>query len=148
MKHTNRQTQHHTLTDLYKALDRQHAATITCLKEEKNTAGKKTGHLVQDIRTLEIYEIRTTRDGHIVIEAMDRQSGETRTVRVDRILTYTLHRIGYTLTRPEPTTYERPAPAPTTDAQALFFYELARDQDDADYRPRRKLTQTDTDLVA
>ncbi|MFC8008634.1 hypothetical protein [Streptomyces cinereoruber] len=71
---------------------------------------------------------------------MDRQTGEARTVRVDRILTYTIHRIGYALTRPEPTTYERPEPAPTTDAQALFFYELARDQDDVDYRPRRKLT--------
>ncbi|MEE1812684.1 hypothetical protein [Streptomyces sp. BE133] len=40
-----------------------------------------------------------------------------------------------------------PAPAPTNDAQALFFYELARDQDDADYTPRT-LVQTDTGLAA
>jgi hypothetical protein len=44
---------------------------------------------------------------------------------------------------PENTTYQAPEPAPADDAQALFFYELARDQDDADYRPRVRLTQTD-----
>ncbi|MFJ7990304.1 hypothetical protein [Streptomyces sp. NPDC096351] len=147
MKHTNRQTSLRTLTDLYRATDRQHVVTVTFHKEEKDDHGKKTGHLIEDIRSLEIYEIRTTREGHIVIEAMDRETGEPRSIRVDRILAYTIHRTGYVLTRPEPTTYERPAPAPTTDAQALFFYELARDQDDADYRPRRRLTQTDTDLA-
>ena len=39
------------------------------------------------------------------------------------------------------------APAPTTDAQALFLYELARDPDDADYTPRT-LIPSDTDLAA
>jgi hypothetical protein len=47
--------------------------------------------------------------------------------------------MAFVLARPEPTTYERPEPQPADDAQALFFYELARDKDDADYRPRVKL---------
>ncbi|MFC7794556.1 hypothetical protein [Streptomyces cinereoruber] len=147
MKHTNNQTTTQTLTDLYKSLDRQHPITATFLKEEKTDTGKKTGHLVEDVRTLEIFEIRTTRDGHIVFEAMDRETREPRTVRIDRLLTYTVHRMGYVLERPEPIKYVRPAPAPADDAQALFFYELARDQDDADYTPRT-LIQTDTSLAA
>lgn len=55
--------------------------------------------------------------------------------------------MGYVLTMPENTTYETPEPQPADDAQALFLYELARDRDDADYRPR-KLIQTDTSLAA
>ena len=148
MKHTSRQTSLRTLTDLYRALDHRHVITATFLKEEKTDTGKKTGHLTEDVRSLEIYEIRTTTEGHIVFEAMDRQTGEPRTIRVDRLLTYTIHRMTYVLERPEPTTYARPEPAPNNDAQALFLYELARDHDDADYQPRRRLTQTETGLAA
>jgi hypothetical protein len=71
-----------------------------------------------------------------------------RTFTVTRISAYTLHRIAFVLTRPAPTTYERPAPAPTDDETALIWFELERDPDDADYRPRVRLTQTDTSLAA
>ena len=165
MKRTAAQTTTKTLADLYRAIDRQHAVTITYMDRNGDTT----------VRTIEPHELRTTtvtvtktgevRGGDIVVLAMCRlrdaeltakaaagedTNGETaeREFHIDRILAYTVHRIGYVLTRPEPTTYERPEPAPADDARALFFYELARDKDDADYRPRVKLTQTQTSLAA
>ncbi|GAA3155480.1 hypothetical protein ACFQ0X_44120 [Streptomyces rectiviolaceus] len=140
MKVTKRQTTTKTLTDLYRALDRQTAVTITYLKP---------GETEPTVRTIEISELRTTAvkisktgkvtGGGFVVIAMCRLRGEAREFHLSGILAYTAHRSGYVLTRPEPTTYERPAPAPADDVQALFFYELARDKDDADYRPRVRL---------
>lgn len=148
MRITAHQTQTKTLADLYRALDRQHAVTITYLKP---------GETEPTVRTIEIMELRTTsvritktgeiRGGGIVIIAMCRLRQERREFHLAGVLSYTLHRIGYTLTPPSNTTYERPEPQPADDADALYFYELARDKDDADYRPR-KLIQTDTDLAA
>lgn len=130
MKNTDRQPATKTLADLYRAIDRRHAVTITYLKP---------GETEPTVRTIEIAEIRTTTDGGIVLIAMCRLRNAERQFHLEGVQAYTLHRIAYVLTRPEPTTYERPAPAPADDAQALFFYELARDKDDADYRPRRRL---------
>jgi hypothetical protein len=70
-----------------------------------------------------------------------------RTFNVSQISAYTVHRMAYVLDRPAPTKYVRPAPAPVDNADALYFYELARDQDDADYTPRT-LIQTDAALAA
>lgn len=165
MKHTKTQTSTKTLADLYRAIDRQHAVTITYIDRDGDIT----------IRTIEPHTLRTTTvkasktgqisGGDIVVQAMCRLraaeitekaaagedvKGQTaeREFHVNRILSYTLHRIGFVLTRPEPTEFERPAPAPADDAQALFLYELARDIDDADYRPRVKLDQSQTDLAA
>jgi len=126
MKLTHRQTLTKTLTGLYRAADHRHAVTITYLDTNND----------ETIRTVEIHEIRTTADGDIVLVAMCRLRGDERQFRISRITSYTVHRIAYVLTRPEPTTYERPEPAPADDAQALFYFELARDKDDIDYRPR------------
>ncbi|MEU5043250.1 WYL domain-containing protein [Streptomyces griseorubiginosus] len=148
MKRTDRQTTTKTLADLYRAIDRRHAVTITYLKPGKTEP---------TVRTIEIHELRTASlkvtkkgisGGGIVIIAMCRLRGERREFALSGVLSYTVHRIGYVLTMPENTTYEPPAPQPADDARALFFYELARDQDDADYRPRVKLAQTDTRLAA
>ncbi|WP_158706630.1 hypothetical protein [Streptomyces alboviridis] len=148
MKLTKNQTAAKTLADLYRALDRQHAVTITYLKP---------GETEPTVRTIEIMELRTTsvritktgevRGGGIVIIAMCRLRQERREFHLAGLLSYTVHRIGYVLTPPANRTYERPEPQPADDVQALFFYELARDKDDADYRPR-KLIQSDTDLAA
>ncbi|WP_093803916.1 WYL domain-containing protein [Streptomyces sp. Wb2n-11] len=138
MRITRRQTTTKTLTDLYRALDHQHAITITYLKP---------GETEPTVRTIEVHEVRTTKNGSIAIVAMCRLRGDERQFHLSGIQAYTLHRIAYVLDRPAPTKYVRPAPAPTTDAQALFFYELARDQDDADYTPRT-LIQTDAALAA
>ncbi|WP_042174595.1 hypothetical protein [Streptomyces sp. NBRC 110035] len=149
MRITARQTQTKTLADLYRSLDRRQAVTITYLKP---------GETEPTVRTIEIMELRTTsvritktgqvRGGGIVIIAMCRLRRERREFHLAGVLSYTVHRMGYTLTPPANTTYERPEPQPADDAQALFYYELARDPDDADYRPRVKLTQSQTGLAA
>ncbi|MFJ4887759.1 WYL domain-containing protein [Streptomyces sp. NPDC088731] len=137
MKNTATQSSTKTLADLYRAMDRQNAVTITYLAP---------GDTEPTIRTIEIHEVRTTKNGGIVIVAMCRLRGEERQFHLSGVLSYTLHRIAFVLDRPAPTKYERPAPAPADSADALFFYELARDQDDADYTPRT-LIQTDISLA-
>lgn len=136
MKHTNRQTSTNTLADLYKAADRRQAVTITYTDE----------HGVTTVRTVEPFAFHTTKAGRIRVEAMCRlahsedPNDAERAFYVDQISAYSLHRIAFVLTRPEPTVYERPAPAPADDENALIFFELERDPDDADYRPRKRLS--------
>lgn len=150
MKHTRNQTSTRTLADLYRAMDHQHAVTITYINSDNETT----------IRTIEIHAIRTSkpvRHGHkaeatftpgdMILTVMCRLRGEQRELHLSGIISYTVHRAAYVLELPAPTTYVRPAPAPDDNADALYFYELARDQDDADYAPRI-LIQTDTDLAA
>jgi predicted DNA-binding transcriptional regulator YafY len=137
MQITSRQNTRKTLADLYRALDRRHAVTITYI----DSKGDET------IRTIEIHELHA-KDGDIEIIAMCRLRGVERKFDVSGVVSYTVHRMAYVLERPAPTKYERPAPAPTDSADALYLYELAMDPDDADYVPRKKLTQTDTGLAA
>jgi len=166
MRLTANQTTTKTLADLYRALDRQHAVTITYLKP---------GETEPTVRTIEITDLRTSavkitksgevRGGDIYIHAMCRlraaelaqrqaagedTSGETaaREFALSGILSYTVHRIGYVLTPPANTTYDPAPKAPVDDEQAIVRFELERDPDDADYRPRRKLTQSQTGLAA
>jgi predicted DNA-binding transcriptional regulator YafY len=135
MKLTKTQTEQQTLTALLRAADRHHPVTITYLKEEKDAAGRKTGRLVQTVRTIEIYDTVTTKAGHLTLKAMDRETGERRTFRVDRIVAYTIHRTTYTVALPETAALARALPAPAT-AAALVAYELGRDERPA----RRQLT--------
>ncbi|MFF1444089.1 hypothetical protein [Streptomyces sp. NPDC058295] len=166
MKLTQNQSRTKTLADLYRAIDRQHAVTITHLKP---------GETEPIVRTIEISDLRTTAvkisktgqisGGDIEVHAMCRlraaeidqkkAAGEdttgmtaARKFLLSDILSYTVHRIGYVLTRPTNTTYEPTPTAPNHNETALIWFELERDQDDADYRPRRKLTTEDTDLAA
>jgi predicted DNA-binding transcriptional regulator YafY len=126
MKLTKNQTPNRTLSDMYRALDRQHPVTITALKEEKDAAGKKTGRLIPTVRTIELYAIETTAAGNVILIAMDRESRARRTFRLDRLISYTTHRTSYVVPRETPA--DRPAPiAPTTPA-ALVAYELGRDE--------------------
>lgn len=107
MRHTNRETTTQTLTRLIKAHDRQHPITLAYLKEEKDDAGKKTGRLIETVRTVEIYDFTVTAAGDIVIKAMDRSTGESRSFRLDRIRTYSIHRTAYLVTRPVTTEPKR-----------------------------------------
>ena len=54
----------------------------------------------ETIRTIEIYDIQVSGAGDILLKVMDRQSGEKRTFRIDRIQAYTIHRSAYTVERP------------------------------------------------
>lgn len=100
MRHTANETSTTTLTRLIKAADRQHPVTIAYLKEEKDENGRKTGALVETVRTVEVYDFTVTAAGDIVIKAMDRSTGEARSFRLDRIRTYSIHRTRYLVTRP------------------------------------------------
>ncbi|MEU8469623.1 WYL domain-containing protein [Streptomyces sp. NPDC029006] len=150
MRITAKQTQTKTLTDLYRAIDRQHAVTITYLKPGETEPTVRTIE-ISDLRTVALKVAKKTGEisgGGIVVLAMCRLRGEAREFHLSGILAYTVHRMGYVLTPPANTTYEPTPQAPADDETALIFFELERDPDDADYRPRRKLTQSQTDLAA
>lgn len=138
MRITANQTTTRTLADLYRALDHRHALSVTYTDEHGDTT----------VRTVELHEIRTTKAGRIELVVMCRLRQDERSLSLDGISAYTVHRMAYVLTRPEPTTYQRPESAPVDDEIAIIHFELERDPDDADYRPRVRLTQTDTSLAA
>lgn len=124
MKRTAHQTSSHTITDLCRAQDRRQPVTITYTKAD----GTET------VRTIEIYDIRTTKAGDIIVKAMDRQSGESRTFRVDRIVAYTRH-TGATYQVPRDDQDAPATPTPTTITE-LVARELDRDEPHpATYRP-------------
>lgn len=100
MRHTKNETSTTTLTRLIKALDNEHPVTITYLKEEKDENGKKTGRLVETVRTVEIYDFYVSAAGDILAKAMDRETGERRDFRIDRLVSYTVHRTAYVIERP------------------------------------------------
>lgn len=89
MKHTKNETQTKTLTRLIGALDKQHPVTITYTKADSSVT----------IRTIEIHDFKVSAAGDILIAAMDRETGERRDFRLDRIQTYTIHRTSYTVSR-------------------------------------------------
>jgi predicted DNA-binding transcriptional regulator YafY len=84
---TATETTDRTLTRIIRAMDHQHPITITYTKAD----GTET------LRTIEVYDVTTTKAGDIVIKAMDRDSGEKRSFRADRISHYTIHRTAYTV---------------------------------------------------
>lgn len=98
MKHTTDETQTQTLTRLIGALDKQHPVTITYTKADSSVT----------VRTIEIYDIKVSAAGDILIVAMDRETAERRDFRLDRIQAYTIHRTSYTVAR-EPCTEDAPA---------------------------------------
>ena len=132
MKHTHTQTRTKTLADLYRAIDHQHAITITYVDETGDTT----------IRTIEPYDIRTTKNGSIRAHAMCRLRGDARSFDISRIVSYTCHRIAFVLDRPQAT-----APAGhgivVRSANQLIARELGRD-----YLPARRITRDQTDLAA
>lgn len=90
MRHTKNETSTTTLTRLITALDRRQPVTITYVKADDTTT----------IRTIELYDIVVSAAGDIVLKAMDRETGESRSFRLDRLVSYTVHRTAYTVERP------------------------------------------------
>lgn len=132
MRITANQARTKTLADLYRAIDRQHAVTITYVDE----AGDIT------IRTVEPYDIRTTKNGSIRVHAMCRLRGDARSFDVARIVSYTCHRIAFVLGRPEATTPASKAIVVRSERQ-LIARELGRD-----YLPARRITRDQAALAA
>lgn len=90
MRHTANETSTQTLTRLIKALDRRQPVTITYIKADETTT----------VRTIELYDITISAAGDILLKAMDRETGEARTFRLDRLVSYTVHRTAYVVARP------------------------------------------------
>jgi predicted DNA-binding transcriptional regulator YafY len=90
MRNTANETTTQTLTRLIKALDNRHPVTITYIKADST----------ETIRTIELYDIVISAAGDILLKAMDRETGESRSFRLDRLVSYTTHRSTYTVTRP------------------------------------------------
>jgi predicted DNA-binding transcriptional regulator YafY len=90
MRHTKTETQHQTLARLITALDKQQPVTITYVKAD----GSET------IRTVELYDIVVSAAGDILLKGMDRDSQESRSFRLDRLVSYTVHRTAYVVERP------------------------------------------------
>jgi predicted DNA-binding transcriptional regulator YafY len=132
MKLTAKQTITKTLTDLYRALDRQTCVTLTFVDAD----GTET------IRTVEPWDIRTTKSGRIQLHAGCRLRGDARSFYVDQIRAYTLHRIGFVLERTEGTSPAGHGIVVRSVSQ-LIARELGRD-----YLPTRTITKTDTSLAA
>ena len=132
MRHTKTQTNTRTLTDLYRAIDRRNAVTITYLDEDGT----------ESIRTIEPYDIRTTKNGRIQVRAMCRLRGKNRSFYLHRIVSYTCHRIAFVLDRPEATTPAGHVIVVRSPAQ-LIARELGRD-----YLPRTAVTRSSTTLAA
>ena len=89
MRHTANETTTTTLTRLIKALDAKHPVTITYVKADETIT----------VRTIEIFDITVSAAGDIVLKAMDRETGEARSFRLDRLVAYTIHRTAYTVAR-------------------------------------------------
>jgi predicted DNA-binding transcriptional regulator YafY len=132
MKNTAAQTTTKTLADLYRSIDRKQAVSITYLDEDGT----------ESVRTIEAYDIRTTKSGLIQIRAMCRLRGEARSFYLHRVTAYTLHRIAFVLDRPEATTPAGHVIVVRSAAQ-LIARELGRD-----YLPAHRLTRADTALAA
>jgi predicted DNA-binding transcriptional regulator YafY len=132
MRIVSQQTTYKTLTDLFRAIDHQHAVTITYLDED----GTET------LRTIEPYDIRTTSSGRIEIRAMCRLRGEARRFYLHRLVSYTCHRMAFVLDRPEATTPTGRGIVVRSENQ-LIARELGRD-----YLPARRLTRDQTSLAA
>jgi predicted DNA-binding transcriptional regulator YafY len=119
MYRTANEDQQQTLTRFLKAMDAKHPVTITYTKAD----GSET------VRTVEAYDVHTTKAGDIVIKAMDRESGESRTWRLDRIQAYTVHRTAFVL--PEPAPVNELGLRVTVHAPTVVSREMARE--DRDY---------------
>ena len=90
MRHTKNETVTQTLTRLIRALDKKQPVSLTYVKSDGTTT----------IRTIETYDIVISNAGDILIKAMDRETGEARSFRLDRIVSYSTHRAAYLVPRP------------------------------------------------
>lgn len=101
MHRTANETEQQTTTRLIRAWDRRRPVTVTYIKADDTTT----------VRTIEIYDIRVTKAGNVTLLAMDRETGESRTWRLDRIVSYTVHAGTYQVEREQDVT-PRPLAAP------------------------------------
>lgn len=91
------------------AAKRRHPVTISYTRADGTTS----------VRTIEVYAADRSKAGNRYFKAMDRETGESRSWRLDRISAYTVHRTAFLIERPAPAT----APVtliPVTAESALY----------------------------
>lgn len=91
------------------AAKRRHPVTISYADKDGNLS----------VRTIEVYAADRSKAGNRYFKAMDRETGESRSWRLDRISAYTIHRTAFLVERPAPTA----APVtliPVTAESALY----------------------------
>lgn len=75
------------------AMKRRHPVTVSYTRADGTSS----------VRTIEVYAADRSQAGNRYFKAMDRETGESRSWRLDRISFYTIHRTAYLVERPEPT---------------------------------------------
>jgi predicted DNA-binding transcriptional regulator YafY len=73
-----------------RVISRHRPVTISYVRENGSTT----------VRTIEAYEIKETKAGNLIVRAMDRETGESRSWRLDRMTSYTIHRSVFLTPRP------------------------------------------------
>lgn len=97
------------------AIDKQRPVTVTYLKEAKDEDGraiteldehgKKVPVLELTVRTIEPYDFDESKAGAVYFKVMDRETGDRRSFRLDRIQAYTVHRTRFLVLRPTLVTF-------------------------------------------
>lgn len=75
------------LSRLHTAVRKQRPVTVTYVKAD----GEEV------VRTIEPRSLRATKNGDVIVKALDRKSGEHRSFRTDRITAYTVHRTPFVI---------------------------------------------------
>lgn len=74
-----------------RVISRRRPVTISYMRENGSTT----------VRTIEAYELQETKAANLIVRAMDRETGESRSWRLDRMTSYTIHRSTFLTPRPE-----------------------------------------------
>jgi hypothetical protein len=106
---------------LHTAVRKARPVTVTYTKADGTTT----------VRTIEPTGLRTTRAGDTIVKAADRDSGEMRTFRLDRISAYTVHRTAFIVRM------DTPAPAKADLVQAFRTQPVRPGRDVFAQVPRR-----------
>src|SRR5690242_3001176 len=92
MRATRNETELTTVLNLHAAISRRQPITVTYVDE----------HGVETVRTVEPYSIRQTKAGELTLVVMCRLRYDRRTLRLDRVTHYTVHRGTFRLELPKP----------------------------------------------
>lgn len=83
-----------TAARVHSAVRRQRPVTISYV----------TGEGEETVRTIEPRSVQTTKNGDLIVKALDRKSELHRTFRLDRVTAYTVHRTRFLVAEPVRTT--------------------------------------------
>jgi predicted DNA-binding transcriptional regulator YafY len=92
MRTTKHETELEMVLNIHRAISRKQPVTVTYVDEHGN----------ETVRTVEPYSIRQTKAGELTLVVMCRLRHDRRTLRLDRVTHYTVHRGTFQLELPAP----------------------------------------------